>query len=108
MAGTAVEHQASLAIEDGEVVPVKRGPWCAQGVHGVREGVRGRAASTVRPLAGRGSPTPTHPTAERARRSSSAARGRRRGSRSRRTLGAVVGTHAGPGAVGFFWFDDAD
>jgi fatty acid-binding protein DegV len=23
-------------------------------------------------------------------------------------LGAVVGTHAGPGAVGFFWFDDAD
>ncbi|MGB8003338.1 MAG: DegV family protein [Gaiellaceae bacterium] len=24
------------------------------------------------------------------------------------TLGAVVGTHAGPGTVGFFWFDDAD
>jgi DegV family protein with EDD domain len=24
------------------------------------------------------------------------------------TLGAVVGTHAGPGAVGFFWFHDAD
>jgi len=24
------------------------------------------------------------------------------------TLGAVVGTHAGPGAVGFFWFQDAD
>jgi DegV family protein with EDD domain len=23
-------------------------------------------------------------------------------------LGAVVGTHAGPGAVGFFWFDDDD
>jgi DegV family protein with EDD domain len=23
-------------------------------------------------------------------------------------LGAVVGTHAGPGTVGFFWFDDAD
>jgi fatty acid-binding protein DegV len=22
------------------------------------------------------------------------------------TLGAVVGTHAGPGAVGFFWFTD--
>src|SRR5262249_17808771 len=22
------------------------------------------------------------------------------------TLGAVVGTHAGPGTVGFFWFDD--
>jgi DegV family protein with EDD domain len=22
------------------------------------------------------------------------------------TLGAVIGTHAGPGAVGFFWFDD--
>jgi fatty acid-binding protein DegV len=21
-------------------------------------------------------------------------------------LGAVVGTHAGPGAVGFFWFQD--
>jgi len=24
------------------------------------------------------------------------------------TLGAVVGTHAGPGAVGFFWFDGSD
>ncbi|MDH4345368.1 MAG: DegV family protein [Thermoleophilia bacterium] len=24
-----------------------------------------------------------------------------------RLLGAVVGTHAGPGAVGFFWYDDA-
>ena len=24
------------------------------------------------------------------------------------TLGAVVGTHAGPGTVGFFWFRDAD
>ena len=23
------------------------------------------------------------------------------------TLGAVVGTHAGPGTVGFFWFDDS-
>ena len=23
------------------------------------------------------------------------------------TLGAVLGTHAGPGTVGFFWFDDA-
>ena len=22
------------------------------------------------------------------------------------TLGAVVGTHGGPGTVGFFWFDD--
>jgi fatty acid kinase fatty acid binding subunit len=24
------------------------------------------------------------------------------------TLGAVVGTHAGPGTIGFFWFDDKD
>ena len=24
------------------------------------------------------------------------------------TLGAVVGTHAGPGTVGFFWFHDAE
>ena len=23
------------------------------------------------------------------------------------TLGAVVGTHAGPGTVGFFWYDEA-
>jgi len=23
-------------------------------------------------------------------------------------LGAVVGTHAGPGTVGLFWFDDAE
>jgi hypothetical protein len=24
------------------------------------------------------------------------------------TLGAVVGTHSGPGCVGFFWFDDRE
>jgi fatty acid-binding protein DegV len=24
------------------------------------------------------------------------------------TLGAVVGAHAGPGTVGFFWFDDRE
>jgi fatty acid-binding protein DegV len=24
------------------------------------------------------------------------------------TLGPVVGTHAGPGTVGMFWFDDGD
>ena len=24
------------------------------------------------------------------------------------TLGAVVGTHAGPGTIGFFWFDDSE
>ena len=24
------------------------------------------------------------------------------------TLGAVVGTHAGPGTIGFFWFDDRE
>ena len=24
------------------------------------------------------------------------------------TLGAVLGTHAGPGTVGFFWFDDEE
>ena len=24
------------------------------------------------------------------------------------TLGAVLGTHAGPGTVGFFWFDDGE
>jgi fatty acid-binding protein DegV len=23
------------------------------------------------------------------------------------SLGAVIGAHAGPGTVGFFWFDDA-
>jgi hypothetical protein len=24
------------------------------------------------------------------------------------SLGAVIGAHAGPGTVGFFWFDDVD
>jgi len=24
------------------------------------------------------------------------------------TLGPVVGAHAGPGTVGFFWFDDVE
>ena len=33
---------------------------------------------------------------------------RRPRSSSITTLGAVVGTHAGPGTVGFFWFDDRE
>ena len=52
----------------------------------------------------------THPTGWKRCASSSAERTRpqARRSRSETMLGAVVGgTHAGPGTVGLFWFDDA-
>ena len=65
-----------------------------------------QGGSTGRPC-GWGSRTPTRPSGaalrELVRRTRPQAR-----IEVETTLGAVVGTHAGPGTVGFFWFDDVD
>ena len=71
---------------------------------GVRSRVRGR-------VAGRAEPARRHRARRRARALRALeqlvadARPQARSSIAT-TLGAVVGTHAGPGTVGFFWFDD--
>jgi DegV family protein with EDD domain len=105
MAGTLLNIKPILGIEDGEVVPLKR----VRGAHkaflefaeafeagstddrSLRVGIAHADApdrlAALREMAGR-----VRPQAE---------------IEVETMLGAVVGTHAGPGAVGFFWFDDS-
>ncbi len=104
MAGTLVNIKPILTIEDGEVVPVKR----VRGAHkAFLEFVAAFEQGTVdRPslrvgIADADAPDRREPIRELVRRTRPQAT-----IGVETTLGSVVGTHAGPGAVGFFWFDD--
>jgi DegV family protein with EDD domain len=105
LAGSLLSIKPILGIEDGEVVPRKR-------VRGAQKAFRefGRAFEST----SRNSPSLRIGIAH----ADEPARLRELRELVRRTrpqaeievetvLGAVVGTHAGPGAVGFFWFDDS-
>ena len=106
MAGTLLNIKPILAIEQGEVVPVKR-------VRGARKAFLEfvdafEQASADRPslrvgIAHADAPERLESLRELVRRTRPEAQ-----VEVETTLGAVVGTHAGPGAVGLFWFDDAD
>ena len=100
--GSLLNVKPILTIADGEVVPLKR-------VRGRRRRSRSSAAFEEATTDGPG-PASASRTPKRRTRPRSCAR-----SCSPRpqaevklvtTLGAVVGTHAGPGTVGFFWFQD--
>ncbi len=104
MAGTLLNIRPVLGIEDGEVVPLRR-------VRGSQKALleftqRFEAATADRPSLRVGIVHADAP--ERLE----ALRGLVHGSRPQAQvevetmLGSVVGTHAGPGAYGFFWFDD--
>jgi DegV family protein with EDD domain len=106
MAGTLLNIKPILGIEDGEVVPLKR----VRGAHkaflefakAFEEGSRDTPTLRIG-IAHADAPDRLAALRELA------ARVRPRAAIDVETmLGAVVGTHAGPGAVGFFWFDDAD
>jgi DegV family protein with EDD domain len=104
-AGTLLHVKPILTIER-EVVPLKR--------------VRGNQKAMqvfVHEFTSRSRDTPTlrvgiaHADApERARQLEKMVRAERRQATIEvvTDLGAVLGTHAGPGTVGFFWFDDAE
>lgn len=105
-AGNLLNVKPILAIRDGEVLPVKR--------------VRGNAKAYQEFKQAFESQTPADDDALRVGIAHAAAAERLEAlrqlvARSRpratidvaTTLGAVVGTHAGPGTVGFFWFVDA-
>jgi fatty acid kinase fatty acid binding subunit len=106
MAGTLLNIKPILAIERGEVVPLKR----VRGAHkAFLEFVEAFEHGSVdRPTLRAGI---AHADA---RDRLEALRELVRRTRPQAqvdvetTLGAVVGTHAGPGAVGLFWFDDAE
>jgi DegV family protein with EDD domain len=105
-AGQLMNVKPILAIVDAEVVPVKR-------VRGNRKAFQ----EFVDALDTRTSDVPTlhigiaHADApERMLELEKMVRDRRPQAQieAETSLGAVVGTHSGPGCVGFFWFDDVD
>jgi len=103
-AGQLLNVKPILTIDDGEVVPLKRvrgaakafGEFQRQFVEATAdaEGLRVGIAHADAP--------------ERAEQVRKMVRGERPHADIElvTTLGAVVGTHAGPGTVGFFWFQD--
>jgi DegV family protein with EDD domain len=106
MAGTLLNIKPILGIEEGEVVPRKR----VRGAHkaflefaaAFEAGSRDSPSLRVG-IAHADAPERLEALRELARRTRPQAQ-----VEVETMLGAVVGTHAGPGAVGFFWFDDPD
>ncbi len=106
LAGSLLNVKPILTIHDGEVVPLKR-------VRGTQ-----KAFDEFRSLLEAGSRDGTslhvgiaHAAAPERLRTLEQLVAETRPQASvdiRTTLGAVVGTHAGPGTVGFFWFDDPE
>ena len=96
-----------LSIRDGEVMPVKR-------VRGNRKAFQEFVDALETKTTRRAGAARRHRARRRAGAAWSSSRrwcatsARRRRSRWRRSLGAVIGAHAGPGTVGFFWFTDPD
>jgi DegV family protein with EDD domain len=104
MAGTLLNIKPILGIEDGEVVPLKR----VRGAHKafLEFAEAFEAGSRDTPTLRVGIAHADAPDRLAALREL-AARVRPQAVIDVETmLGAVVGTHSGPGAVGFFWFDD--
>jgi fatty acid kinase fatty acid binding subunit len=105
-AGNLLHIKPILTIQDGEVLPVKR-------VRGNRKAVQEFAQAFAdgtrdTPDLHVGIAHADAPEREQALRALVVDIRPRAQVDVATTLGAVVGTHAGPGTVGFFWFEDAE
>jgi DegV family protein with EDD domain len=106
MAGQLLHIKPILTLADGEVLPLKR-------VRGAQKAYR-EFERAFEESAGRGPGVRVgiaHAEApERVRALEQMVRRARPDAEIElaTTLGPVVGTHAGPGTVGFFWFDDSE
>jgi DegV family protein with EDD domain len=105
-AGNLLNVKPILTIRDGEVVPLKR-------VRGNQKAFAEFASlfestTTDSPHLKVGIAHAAAPERMEALRKMVRAVRPRAQVELRTTLGAVVGTHAGPGTVGFFWFDDPE
>jgi DegV family protein with EDD domain len=105
-AGTLLNVKPILTIRDGEVVPLKR----VRGNHKAFQEFRDLFESTTTDsprlkvgIAHAAAPERLHALEELVQHVRPHAQ-----LEIATTLGAVVGTHAGPGTVGFFWFEDTD
>jgi fatty acid kinase fatty acid binding subunit len=105
MAGTLLNIKPILGIEDGEVVPLKR----VRGAHKafLEFAEAFEAGSSDAPTLKVGIAHADAPDRLAALRELSARVRPHAEIEVESVLGAVVGTHAGPGTVGLFWFDDA-
>ena len=102
LAGSLLNVKPILTIADGEVVPLTRVRGRQKALAGVPSPLRGGDDGRRRPPRRR-SRTP-RPTSAVAQLRALVLRGAPAGQVELVTsLGAVVGTHAGPGTVGFFW-----
>ena len=104
-AGNLLHIKPILSIQDGEVLPVKR-------VRGNQKAVQEFARALVdgshdTPDLRVGIAHAAAPEREHALRALVADLRPQAQIEVATTLGAVVGTHAGPGTVGFFWFEDS-
>jgi len=105
-AGNLLNVKPILAIRDGEVIPLKR----VRGNHKAFAEFRDQfvATSTDSPSLKVGIAHAAAPERLAALRELVEHERPHAQIEIATTLGAVVGTHAGPGTVGFFWFLDAD
>jgi DegV family protein with EDD domain len=103
-AGNLLHIKPILSIEDGEVLPIKR---VRGNQKAVQEFARRFSESTRdTPNLRVGIAHADAPEREKAVRTLVADLRPQAQIDVATTLGAVVGTHAGPGTVGFFWFED--
>jgi len=105
-AGELLNIKPILTIEDGEVVPVKR-------VRGNRKAFlefESALPSSTRDVASLRVGIAQADAPERAKALTELVQRTRPAAQLElvTTLGPVVGAHAGPGTVGFFWFDDVE
>jgi DegV family protein with EDD domain len=103
-AGNLLNVKPILTIRDGEVVPLKR----VRGNHKAFQEFKSifESTSTDTPHLKVGIAHAAAPGRMEARRKLVRDVRPQAEIEMATTLGAVVGTHAGPGTVGFFWFDD--
>ena len=105
-AGNLLNVKPILALRDGEVIPLKR----VRGNHKAFAEFRDQfvATSTDLPSLKVGIAHATAPERVEALREMVEHERPHAQVEIATTLGAVVGTHAGPGTVGFFWFHDEE
>jgi DegV family protein with EDD domain len=104
-AGNLLHIKPILAIQDGEVVPIKRVRGNQKAVQEFRRIFE--EATTDTPDLRVGIAHADAPEREATLRALVADVRPHAQIDIATTLGAVVGTHAGPGTVGFFWFEDS-
>jgi DegV family protein with EDD domain len=106
MTGQLLQVKPILGLSDGEVVPVKRVRGSRKALEEIAAELRERTAGREGIRVGIGHAEAPERAKELEQLVLDAVPGA--GIEIVTTLGAVIGTHAGPGAVGVFWYDEPE